>query len=150
MYCVNCGKNVPDDATFCTGCGTKLSVQQSSASTNPGPATAPPVPPVQKPAQPPAGAYTTPQNVAGRPVVAPSQPGEIMTLGQYLVVFLLMMIPIANIVLLFIWSFGDSAGPNKKNLAKAMLIMWGIGIALGVIFGGVFSSILGSLMYYTY
>lgn len=43
--------------------------------------------------------------------------------GQYLSIFLLMCVPILNIILLFVWSFGSRANLNKKNFARASLIL---------------------------
>lgn len=34
MYCKNCGKNLPDHAEFCSGCGTKVSIDVESDSQN--------------------------------------------------------------------------------------------------------------------
>lgn len=28
MFCQKCGKEIPDDSTFCTGCGTKVNNTQ--------------------------------------------------------------------------------------------------------------------------
>lgn len=63
-----------------------------------------------------------------------------MTMGQYLVMFLILMIPIVNIIMPFVWAFGDT-NVNKKNLARAMLIM----MAIGIIFAILFSSVVGAI-----
>lgn len=46
-----------------------------------------------------------------------------LTVGQYIGMFLLLMIPIANIILLFVWAFGGDINLNKKNYARASLIL---------------------------
>ena len=33
MHCTNCGKEVPSDAEFCSGCGTKVAVSQAEPET---------------------------------------------------------------------------------------------------------------------
>ena len=33
MHCTNCGKEVPSDAEFCSGCGTKVAVSQAELET---------------------------------------------------------------------------------------------------------------------
>ncbi len=43
--------------------------------------------------------------------------------GQYIGMFLLMCVPFLNIIVLFVWGFGSSVNPNKKNFARAALIM---------------------------
>lgn len=61
---------------------------------------------------------------------------EVMTLKDWLVTALLLCIPIANIVLLFIWAFTDdrNINLNKKNFAKAHLIIVGIFLGIYLIF----------------
>ncbi|MDD3404344.1 MAG: hypothetical protein PHQ72_13500 [Hespellia sp.] len=50
-----------------------------------------------------------------------------MKLGDWLVTLLLLMIPCVNIIMMFVWAFGDKTGNlNRKNYAKAMLILLGI------------------------
>lgn len=57
-----------------------------------------------------------------------------MTLGDWLVTLLLMMIPCVNIILLFVWAFGDMTGNlNRKNYAKAELIIFGVIAAIYLI-----------------
>lgn len=47
---------------------------------------------------------------------------------------LLMVIPIANIVMLFVWGFGSSGNLNRKNWAKAALIWMAIGVVCSILF----------------
>lgn len=55
----------------------------------------------------------------------------VMSVKDWLITYLIMIIPIANIVFLFIWAFGSSnENPNKVNWAKASLIWMAIGIVL--------------------
>lgn len=50
-----------------------------------------------------------------------------LSVGSYLIMWLVMAIPIANIIMLCIWAFGDSTtNINKKNFAKAQLIVMAI------------------------
>jgi hypothetical protein len=67
--------------------------------------------------------------------------------GQYIVMFILLSIPLVNIIMLFVWGFGSSVNPNKKNFARASLIMAAIGIVLVVIFWGIIGSLMADLMY---
>jgi hypothetical protein len=72
---------------------------------------------------------------------------EPLSVGQYVVLFIIQLIPIVNIIMLFVWAFGGNVNQNKRNYAKAMLIFWVIGIVLGIIFsiamGGILSGIMG-------
>ena len=69
-----------------------------------------------------------------------------MTMGNWIVTFLLMLIPIANIVLMFMWAFGNDVNPSKKSFFKASLIMAAISIALSILLGGILTTVLTSLV----
>lgn len=75
MFCPNCGKNLPDNAMFCDGCGTRMAA---------APAPAPVQPPVQAPVQPQAPVYGQPPMQAPMyaqapaPAYAPSQPNPML------------------------------------------------------------------------
>ncbi|TVR89273.1 MAG: hypothetical protein EA411_02760 [Saprospirales bacterium] len=60
---------------------------------------------------------------------------EVVSTKEWLITILLMIIPIVNIVLLFLWALGGNANPNKANWAKATLIWFAITIVLYVILG---------------
>ena len=68
-----------------------------------------------------------------------------MTVGEWLMTMLLMLIPCVNIALVFLWAFGGKEKKSKSNFFKANLIFCGImfGIFfLGMIFYGFMSLIL--------
>ena len=58
-----------------------------------------------------------------------------MSVGDWLITMLIMIIPIVNIVMLFVWGFG-SPDP-RRNYARASLIWMAISIVLITIFYGV-------------
>jgi hypothetical protein len=103
--------------------------------------------------------YMTPQNQQ-QGYTPPPQPGYMppqqpmyssymqdnnapLTLGQYMMMFLIMMIPIANIIMPFVWAFGNS-NVNKKNFARAMLIWMAIAIVLSIVLSSVIAGIISS------
>ncbi|MET0959853.1 MAG: hypothetical protein ABWX58_05960 [Psychrobacillus psychrotolerans] len=66
-----------------------------------------------------------------------------MSVGDWLITMLILIIPIVNIVMLFIWGFGNP--DPRRNYARASLIWMAIGIVLmlifyGVVFAFIFSS----------
>lgn len=61
-----------------------------------------------------------------------------ITIGNWILTLIITMIPILNIIMLFVWSFSRSTNPTKANWAKAMLILIAVWIILGLIFGGYF------------
>jgi hypothetical protein len=60
----------------------------------------------------------------------------VMSLGDWLITFIVLAIPLVNIVMLFVWGFSSSANPNKANFCKAYLILALVGIVLFFLFGG--------------
>ncbi|MDU0202033.1 hypothetical protein ACYEXS_24435 [Paenibacillus sp. MAH-36] len=71
---------------------------------------------------------------------------KVMTVKNWLITSLILMIPIVNIVMLFIWAFGDSANKNKSNYAKASLLMALIFIVLYAIIAIAFFSIFADIL----
>mgnify|MGYP000900028003 CR=1 FL=1 len=141
MFCENCGKNLPDGAKFCNGCGAKTEPVQPAYPAAAESAPARPVPP--PPAQ---TAYAPQQTYTPQPPVYSGQPGsEPLRVGQYIGMLLLMFVPILSVILLFMWSFGSSVNLNKKNFARAMLIVSAIGIVLSIIFSTALIGIVGEL-----
>ena len=75
------------------------------------------------------------------------QPGaEPLSVGQYIVMLLLLCIPILNIILIFVWSFSSGRNLNKKNLARAFLIFLAVGFVLVLVGGGALMGVLESIM----
>lgn len=98
------------------------------------------------------GMYTGNNQQQGMPQGAPQQQypmplmEEPMTVKEWIITFLLLLIPCANIILVFIWAFGNGEKKSKSNFFKAYLIMALIVIALYVIIMLIFgASILASL-----
>lgn len=54
----------------------------------------------------------------------------ILSVKDWIIILLIMIIPIVNIIMLFVWAFGDGTVKTKSNFAKAQLVMMLIGIAL--------------------
>jgi hypothetical protein len=147
MFCENCGNKLPEGAKFCGGCGAKTEPVQPAHKATEAPAPPRPVTPptVYAPSAQTAPsyrqAYTPPRPAAyyGRPGTEP------LSVGQYIGMLLLMCVPILGVILLFMWSFGGSVNLNKKNYARAMLIVCATGIILSIIFGAALTSIIGEL-----
>jgi Zn-dependent protease with chaperone function len=71
----------------------------------------------------------------------------VVTVGDWVLTYLIAAIPLVGIIMLFIWAFGNDTNPNKANWAKAALI-WaaiaiGIYITFAVIFGAALLAALG-------
>ncbi len=77
----------------------------------------------------------TPQNYNPR--------DKIETVGDWIITFLISAIPIAGIIMIFIWAFGKDASTTKSNWAKAVLIWVAIILAIEIL---IFSSMIGTFM----
>lgn len=141
-FCQSCGAPLDPGAKFCKSCGTPTPppvYQATSGPSAPTPQTAYPVPP---PSYQPAGNgythYTQPQ--------AYSSAGDTpLSVGQYIGMIILSGLPIVGFILLLIWAFSSDQNTNKKNYARAVLILAVIGIALSIIFGAAAIGLLTSL-----
>lgn len=58
---------------------------------------------------------------------------EPVSLGEWMIAMLLMLIPCVNIVLMFVWAFSSSEKKSKSNYFKASLIWTGLSIVLWIV-----------------
>ncbi|MED1785784.1 hypothetical protein P4V43_28620 [Brevibacillus fortis] len=55
---------------------------------------------------------------------------RVMSVKDWVITFLIMMVPVVNLVMYFVWAFGSEGNLNRKNWAKANLLILGVCIAL--------------------
>lgn len=76
---------------------------------------------------------------------------EVVSIGEWIKMYILMMIPICNIVMLIIWAVSGKK-QSVKNFARASFIFTGIMIVLGIILsiigGACIASLVNSYYYY--
>ncbi len=73
------------------------------------------------------------------------QSSQVIKTSEWVITILIMIIPLVNLIMLFIWAFGGETNPTKANWAKASLIWAAIGLVLSFLiglFGVIFSSAL--------
>tara|TARA_B100001250_G_C19734960_1_gene760341 strand:- start:97 stop:318 length:222 start_codon:yes stop_codon:yes gene_type:complete len=58
---------------------------------------------------------------------------RVVSVGNWIVVFILMCIPLVNLIMLCVWAFGSGAPESQSNFAKAYLLLMVIGIVLIVL-----------------
>nr|WP_024836028.1 hypothetical protein [Clostridium sp. 12(A)] len=72
---------------------------------------------------------------------------SVMTMGEWLITLLIMLVPCVNIIMMLVWAFGNG-NENRKNFCRASLIMQVIlsvlGFILYAIFASIFMAALGS------
>ena len=70
------------------------------------------------------------------------QQAPVVSIKEWLITNLIMMIPLVNIVMMLVWAFSSNTNPNKANYFKAALILFAIVMAIYlvlavVIFGSI-------------
>ena len=160
MFCENCGANIPDTSKFCTECGTTVDgavpEAKPAAPVQPVLAATLVTPPQQQPS------YTPQPQRPLQPAYAPPQQPyynnqavsygfnqanhEPLGVGSYIGMFFLSAIPLVGFICLLVWAFGSNANLNKKNYARAILIMGLIAVVLWVVIFVIGLAVGGSIL----
>ncbi len=146
MYCPKCNSENPEGVKFCVNCGNQLDngVSKDNAYQNYNQN--------YNQAQP----YQQPNYV--QPPAASTE-DEHMTVGGWIGVFCINLIPcvgsLVYIIMMFVWAFGSTPKKSLKTFAKAQLLMMAIAIVLVIIlfiiiFAVVSSSTHNAYSYYSY
>ncbi len=143
-FCTNCGAALEEHKKFCTECGTAADESGAASAGAAGVNTAPP--PRQEPLfyrPQPQPAYA-PQAVYNGDAAPPAgSKYEPMTTFGYIGAMLLMCIPIIGQLLAIFWALGGEKKINKRNLARATLIMMIVGLIICLLLGAAVKSLLG-------
>ena len=145
LFCTECGANMPDGVRVCTYCGKTMAGPSGSVGAQPvqQQVYTHPTPPIQSTPPP----VYAPVPVYSQPASALQPPNE-----QYAVVstlswvgsLILLGIPLVGFIVCLVWAFGGG-NHNKRNFARACLILMiaciVLCIVLSVLFFSVFSGI---------
>jgi hypothetical protein len=71
------------------------------------------------------------------------QQSDVITVGDWMITILIMIIPLINIIMLFVWAFSGGPKVSKANWAKASLLWLLIMIVIYII---IFAIIGGALL----
>jgi len=66
---------------------------------------------------------------------------DTLTVGDWMIVLLLISIPVVNIIMLFVWALSSDTNETKSNFAKATLMWFVVIIILWVLFFASLASI---------
>lgn len=66
------------------------------------------------------------------------QQAPIVSVKEWLITNLILMIPLVNIVMMLVWAFSSNTNPNKANYFKAALILFAIVMAIYLVLAVVF------------
>lgn len=70
---------------------------------------------------------------------------SVVSIGDWIITMIIMVIPLVNIIMLFVWAFGSNTAESKANWAKASLIFAVLGIIISIIFGGAIIAAIASM-----
>ncbi len=122
-FCNHCGASVGEDDRFCTVCGKPITVESA--------------------AEQPKASHEENHKQA-------ELDREPITVGGYLIMFLVMCIPVVNLVVLLLWAFGKNGNVNRRNFSRAALIYIAIGIVLSISAALFFVGIFANAVQYQY
>lgn len=150
MNCLHCGASLREGATVCDNCGQAVvsATQQYQTPTNQQ-SNQQPNQQYQYGYQQP-GSYNQNYNQNYNQAMGDS---SVMSVGSWIITFIIFAIPFVGIVMMFIWAFGSSGNLNRRNYARASLLISLVMLILGIIFaivwGALFASIFSNIEYYS-
>lgn len=56
---------------------------------------------------------------------------DVLTMWEYLLILILMAIPVVNVIVCIFWIVGKNGNPNRRNFAKAWMLLAVVGTLLG-------------------
>lgn len=68
-----------------------------------------------------------------------------LSVGEFLLMLFLSGIPVVGFILLLVWAFGGAINQNRKNFARATLIISVIGFVLALIFSSVLMTVVSTI-----
>lgn len=148
MNCARCGRNNPDSSRFCESCGAELRAAQPiggaiqrNEPVRPGAPPAAPYTYANNP--PPPGGYVP----AAPPTYVAAQSADTrpLSVGGFLLTMIVMAIPLIGFIMLLVWAFG-SGNVNRRNYARAALILSLIAIGLVIVLSLVMGSLMASII----
>ena len=66
------------------------------------------------------------------------QQAPVVSVKEWLLTNLILMIPLVNIVMMLVWAFDSNTNPNKANYFKAALILFAIVMVIYLVLAVVF------------
>ncbi len=69
-----------------------------------------------------------------------------VTMGEWVISLLIMLVPCANIIMAFVWAFSKKEKKSKSNYFKAYLIFLAAEIVIGIILVIIYLAAIGSMI----
>ncbi|MGI5935779.1 MAG: zinc-ribbon domain-containing protein [Oscillospiraceae bacterium] len=131
ITCTSCGAQVPDNNYYCPRCGAALPTHSTQSSGNRYDYY------YKQPRS--QGGYSSPN--PAYVYTSPKRQDSVLSTGAFLLSIILMSLPLAGFILQIVWACGATRNLNRRNLARAYLILSLICIALYVIFSAILFSL---------
>lgn len=113
IKCPSCGHEQPASSTFCGECGTKINDEANTDSLSPP--------------------YYQDDGGRFRPVYPNLSFDSPLSLIDYIIMIFVFCIPVIGLITAIVWSVAPSINTNRRNFARASLILKVIGYILGTI-----------------
>jgi hypothetical protein len=111
ISCPNCGNSISSEASACIHCNKPVVKRQEATSVN--------------------------QSTPSYPYPSDLSSGvQIPTVGDWMLNFLILSIPLVNFIVLLVWAFSSDTNPIKANFSKAALIWMIILVGIYIVFFG--------------
>ncbi len=68
-----------------------------------------------------------------------------VSVGEWMLTMLIMVIPLVNLIMLLVWAFGSGTDRSKANWAKATLLWMVIGVVVGILFSGTLIALFSNM-----
>ena len=76
---------------------------------------------------------------AVKETIVDDRKAEVLSVWDYLLMLILMAIPVVNIIICILWIIGKNGSPNRRNFAKAWMILAVVGTLMsGLLSYGMF------------
>ena len=145
FICERCGKELQQGALICRSCGQRVTLQPEE------PAKMKPTKKEKTQRQATELAEEIKEDVLDDVVGNPNEHGNTsdVSVGGFVGMEILLMIPIVNVIMLIVWICSKNA--TKKHFAVARIIVFIIGVVLGVVlYFVILHSFMGSISYLRY
>jgi len=152
-FCPSCGTRIENGGVFCPSCGKPVQATAPAQAAPPVYTAAPQPAPVYAAApqpQPQPTYQTTYNQYSTSSGGYQAQNSPPLTVGQYIGMFIIASLGIIGFIFLLIWAFGSEPNLNKKNYAKAVLLLGliisAVSILVFIIFGAVLAPAISDMI----
>lgn len=74
-----------------------------------------------------------------------SEHNQDVSVGNWILTFIVLSIPLVGFIMLFVWGFGDSTPKSKSNFCKASLLLGIIAIGISIVLAITSAALIGDI-----